>query len=67
MKVEVDQDLCQGHTMCAMVAPKVFALRDEDGHSYAMNGGEVPVELEDSAREAIVTCPERAIREVSAT
>ncbi|WP_024796518.1 ferredoxin [Tomitella biformata] len=64
MKVHVDQSLCQGHTICSMVAPGVFELRDEDGHAFAMNGGDVPAELEASAREALGSCPERAIVEV---
>lgn len=62
MKVRVDSDLCQGHTMCAMVAPDVFALHDDDGHAYAISE-EVPAELVDSAREALLSCPERAISE----
>lgn len=61
-KILVDGHACQGHTLCAMVAPEVFGLRDEDGHSYALNGGKVPAELEASATAAIDSCPERAIR-----
>ncbi|AZG45907.1 ferredoxin [Gordonia insulae] len=62
MKVEVDEHACQGHTLCAMVAPDLFTLRDEDGHSEANNGGEVPRGLEQAANSAISSCPERAIR-----
>ncbi|MFD1812622.1 ferredoxin [Rhodococcus gannanensis] len=63
MKVHVDDKVCQGHTLCAMVAPDVFALRDEDGHGYAIDG-DVPADLEDSATEAVRSCPERAIEEI---
>lgn len=60
MKVRVDPELCQGHTLCAMTAPELFGLRDEDGHAYA-HSAEVPPELEDKAREAARSCPEQAI------
>jgi ferredoxin len=60
MKVRVDPELCQGHTLCAMTAPELFGLRDEDGHAYPL-GDEVPPELEDKAREAARSCPEQAI------
>ena len=33
MMVEVDGSICQGHTLCAMAAPKVLKLDDVDGHS----------------------------------
>ena len=32
----VDPELCQGHTLCNMVAPDIFHLREEDGHSYVV-------------------------------
>ncbi|EME67312.1 hypothetical protein G352_00467 [Rhodococcus ruber BKS 20-38] len=64
MKVQVDQNLCQGHTICSMVAPEVFHLKDEDGHAYAIEG-DVPTEFEAAAHEAVFSCPERAIREMS--
>ncbi len=34
MRVYVDEAICQGHTLCAMAAPEVFHLRDDDGHAY---------------------------------
>lgn len=60
MKVRVDPELCQGHTLCAMNAPGLFALRDEDGHAYALRE-DVPAELEEQAREAARSCPEQAV------
>ncbi|MEW2626408.1 ferredoxin [Streptomyces sp. NPDC048106] len=60
MKVHVDPQLCQGHTLCAMTASDLFALRDEDGHAYVLFD-EVPPEMEDQAREAARSCPEQAI------
>ena len=60
MKVHVDPERCQGHTLCAMIAPDVFTLDDVDGHSTALDG-EVPADLEAKAAEAIRSCPEQAI------
>ena len=60
MKVHVDPERCQGHTLCAMIAPDLFTLDDVDGHSSAVDG-EVPADLEAKAAEAIRSCPEQAI------
>ena len=60
MKVKVDDSICQGHTLCAMAAPKLFKLNDEDGHSRPISE-DVPPELEASALEAARSCPEQAI------
>ena len=61
MKVHVDSERCQGHTLCAMIAPEVFQLDDVDGHSTAIIDGEVPADLAEKAREAARSCPEQAI------
>lgn len=60
MNVEVRADLCQGHTMCNMVAPDVFAQRDDDGHAYVLKP---VVDGKDAvaARLAADSCPESAI------
>lgn len=60
MKVKVDPELCQGHTLCAMAAPDVFELSDIDGHATAIEG-DVPADLEDKVRAAAHSCPEQAI------
>ena len=60
MKVRVDPEKCQGHTLCAMTAPDAFALSDFDGHATA-KFETVPAELEQSVRDAAATCPEQAI------
>ena len=36
MKVHVDPEKCQGHTLCAMRAPGLFELSETDGHSSAV-------------------------------
>ncbi|MEU9269095.1 ferredoxin [Streptomyces sp. NPDC048251] len=60
MKVSVDGSICQGHTLCAMTAPKLFDLREEDGHAQVVSE-EVPADQEELAREAARSCPEQAI------
>ena len=52
MKVRVDPERCQGHTLCAMIAPKMFELDDIDGHSSAVSE-DVPVDEEAQVREAV--------------
>lgn len=60
MKVRVDSQRCQGHTLCAMIAPEVFQLDDVDGHSSPISE-DVPPEQEEQVREAVHSCPEQAI------
>ena len=60
LRVYVDPELCQGHTLCNMAEPDVFHLRDIDGHAY------VAVTHFDAAviaagKRAAMTCPEQAI------
>ena len=60
MKVSVDSDRCQGHTLCAMIAPDSFLLSDIDGTSSPVDDV-VPADQEDVVREAAQSCPEQAI------
>lgn len=60
MKVHVDQNLCQGHTLCSMTAPNSFELSDIDGSSTPVSE-DVPTEQVEQVREAAQSCPERAI------
>lgn len=60
MKVRVDLDRCQGHTLCAMRAPRSFELDDVDGHSVVVDE-EVPPDQQDDVVEAARSCPEQAI------
>ena len=60
MRVFVNPDLCQGHTLCNMVAPDIFHLREEDGHSYVVVD-ELTPEMVPLAQKAAIGCPERAI------
>jgi ferredoxin len=60
VKVRVDPERCQGHTLCAMIAPKSFQLDDVDGHSSVVSE-DVPADAEADVREAAHSCPEQAI------
>ncbi len=60
MKVRVDGDRCQGHTLCKMIAPDSFELNDIDGCSSPVSEV-VPPDQEDAVREAVHSCPEQAI------
>jgi ferredoxin len=60
MRVRVDASRCQGHTLCAMIAPESFVLDDVDGHASAAD--EVVAEqYQAQVREAAQSCPEQAI------
>jgi ferredoxin len=60
MQVHIDPDVCQGHTLCALAAPQIFLLREDDGHAY-VTSPDVPRGQEDVVRRAVATCPEGAI------
>ena len=60
MKIHVDQEKCQGHNRCFVVAGELFEL-DDYGYAHELNDGEVPPELEEKARLAVANCPEQAI------
>jgi ferredoxin len=60
VKVRVDSDRCQGHTLCSMIAPESFELDDIEGHASAVTEDVAP-DQEDAVREAAHSCPEQAI------
>lgn len=60
MKVHVESGRCQGHTLCAMIAPEVFELDDVDGHARPVDE-HVPGEFRRQVRDAARSCPEQAI------
>jgi ferredoxin len=60
MKVKVDQEKCQGHNRCFVVAPELFEL-DDYGYAHEVGDGTVPAGMEEKARLAVVNCPENAI------
>ena len=62
MKLSIGQDLCRGHGRCYTVAPDL--LEDDDDEGYVTARGQVvdvPADQADAARDAVGSCPERAI------
>ena len=59
MRVSIDPSVCQGHGRCVDTVHAVFVM---DGRERgAVVGDEVPAELEDAVRRAVLLCPEEAI------
>ena len=66
MKIKLDRTLCDGFGKCAEHAPAMFSL-DEWGYASLARGlsadAELPAELEQPARRALLDCPVHAIIE----
>ena len=60
MKAIVDASTCTGCTLCADIAPDVFAMGD-DGLAHA-KADQIPAAAEASAKEAEGSCPVSAIK-----
>jgi ferredoxin len=60
VKVRVITEKCQGQGRCYALAPELFES-DDYGNSVVLGDGEVPAELEESARLAELNCPEQAV------
>jgi ferredoxin len=60
VKLSVDQDLCAAFGICVGIVPDVIKL-DGSGFAYTENEGNVPAELEEAARNAVLDCPSGAI------
>lgn len=61
MRVMVDPARCQGHTLCAMIAPESFERDDFDGHAHAVVEEAAADEHRDGVLEGVRSCPEQAI------
>jgi ferredoxin len=63
MKVKVDLDLCQGHSVCLNEAPEIFGVV-EVGHGYPQVKvllENPPGELREKLERAVKYCPNRVI------
>jgi ferredoxin len=60
VKVQIDAERCQGHGRCYDLAPGLFGA-DDEGYGTVLGDGTVPPGKQDSARLAVLNCPERAI------
>ena len=63
MKVRIDADLCQGHSVCVAECPEVFeVIEQEDGYPVVNLLIESPAEaLRDKLMNAAQYCPNRVI------
>jgi ferredoxin len=64
VKIKLDRTICDGFGKCAERAPAVFSL-DEWGYASLARGlsadTELPADLEQPARRALLDCPVHAI------
>lgn len=58
-RVEVDEDLCQGHAMCELEAPDVFKVPKRG--KVEITDPEPPDELRDDVERAVEMCPTQAL------
>lgn len=58
-RIELDEDLCQGHAMCELEAPDVFKVPKRG--TVEILDPEPPDELRDAVELAIEMCPTRAL------
>jgi ferredoxin len=58
-RIELDEDLCQGHAMCELEAPDVFKVPKRG--PVEIVDSEPPDELRDDVERAVEMCPTRAL------
>lgn len=58
-RIEVDEDLCQGHAMCELEAPEVFRVPKRG--TVEILQPEPPDELREDVERAVEMCPTRAL------
>ena len=60
VKIEIDQDLCEGNLRCMAAAPELFQVNENDkAYLLIENPGE---EFRQKAEAAARVCPRQAIR-----
>ena len=59
MKILVDYDECEANAVCVGILPDVFEV-DDDDHLH-VHQEYPPAEILDKAREAVDSCPKRAL------
>ena len=58
-RVEVDEDLCQGHAMCELEAPDVFKVPKRG--IVEIVDPEPPDEIREDVERAVEMCPTQAL------
>lgn len=59
MKAFVDRDTCTGCDLCAALCPEVFEM--DDDFIATVIADPIPEDAEDSARDAMESCPSGSI------
>ncbi len=65
MRIRFEQEKCQGHNRCYLLAPELFDV-DDDGYAVVLVEGELTDEQAAKAQLAADNCPEYAIEVVDA-
>jgi ferredoxin len=60
MKVHADTSVCVASGQCALLAPETFDQREDNG-IVVLRDDEPPLERQDAARQAVLTCPSGAL------
>ncbi|EHB57867.1 ferredoxin [Mycolicibacterium vinylchloridicum] len=58
-RIELDEDLCQGHAMCELEAPDIFTVPKRG--PVEIVDPEPPDDMRDDVERAIEMCPTRAL------
>ncbi len=58
-RIELDDDLCQGHAMCELEAPDLFQVPKRG--TVEIIDAEPPDDRRDDVERAIESCPTRAL------
>ncbi len=61
MRIEVIMERCEGHGICAELAPDAYSLDDEGYVVFAHDGGEVPPSAQAAAAAGARACPVAAL------
>jgi ferredoxin len=62
MRVDLDRIRCEGHGICAEIAPSVYQLDDEGELVYPFEDKEIPEELQEAALAGAAVCPVAALK-----
>ena len=60
MRLKVDNEVCQGHNRCKVLAPELVDV-DDEGYAVIKGDGTVPDDLRAKAQLAVDNCPEFAL------
>lgn len=60
MKVRVDSERCNGHGMCAALAPEVYSINEDTGFNE-MGEFDLDAAHREAAMRGVGGCPEHAI------